>query len=84
MILLFRTILEEEEDLVDDGVVIYAATPEGVAMPAYAAGDTSTVYLCSSASVLFCSSDSAFGAYGIEISRAAALPDQVAGDIDIY
>ena len=64
------------------GVLPY--TPEGVAMPAYAAGDTSTVYLCSSASVLFCSSDSAFGAYGIEISRAAASPDQVAGDIDIY
>ena len=49
------------------GVLPY--TPEEVAVPADAAGDASSVLVCSSATAPFCSSDVAFGAYGIEIGR---------------
>ena len=62
------------------GVLPY--TPEGVTVPANAAGDASSVYLCLSSSLLFCSSTYAFGAYGIEIGRPP-WPDRVAGDVGI-
>ena len=62
------------------GVLPY--TPEEVAVPADAAGNASSVLVCSSAVRLFCSSDDAFGAHGIEIGRPP-WPDRVGGAVGI-
>ena len=62
------------------GVLPY--TPEEVAVPADAAGDASSVLVCSSATAPFCSSDVAFGAHGIEIGRPPR-PDRVAEAVGI-
>ena len=51
-------------------------------MPADAAGDASSVLVCSSLAALFCSSDVAFGAYGIEIGRPPR-PGRVAEAVGI-
>ena len=51
-------------------------------MPDDAAGDASSVLVCSSATAPFCSSVDTIEACGIEIGRSPR-PDRVAGDVGI-
>ena len=92
MILRFRTYdIVAEEDLVDNGVVVYAAAVT-VGGPAIARrpslhtrGGTIAVpadAVGNASSILSYSSINAFGAYGIEIERPP-WPGRVAGDVDI-